>query len=232
MTENTQTTAERIGALMESMLRVEFGELYPHEDGTMGGDTDPYIDDYNYAFRRTIAAEIDALTAERDEALASESHAAKLHSNVSTELLQKEQQLAEARANLRLAEIRINGFIYAKDKRILELEADVHDAGQRNDDMAASLPTWIDVTVLLPASGTKVLAWDGKNILRAMYAKRFAEEVRPGGEEEATEYSEGLDGYFLVAGWYEHNEFDEVHWTIENPVTHWMPLPAPPEVKS
>lgn len=122
--------------------------------------------------------------------------------------------------------------IDAKGKRILELEADVHDAGQRNDDMAASLPTWIDVTVLLPASGTKVLAWDGKNILRAMYAKRFTEEVRPGGEEEATEYSEGLDGYFLVAGWYEHNEFDEVHWTIENPLTHWMPLPAPPEVKS
>ena len=122
--------------------------------------------------------------------------------------------------------------IDAKDKRILELEADVHDAGQRNDDMAASLPTWIDVTVLLPASGTKVLAWDGKNILRAMYAKRFTEEVRPGGEEEATEYSEGLDGYFLVAGWYEHNEFDEVHCTIENPLTHWMPLPAPPEVKS
>lgn len=129
--------------------------------------------------------------------------------------------VSELVASLRLAVDEIDG-----------LRADLHNAGQRNVDMAASAPTWINATVLLPASGRKVLAWDGKNILRAMFAKRFTEEVSPGGEEEATEYSKGLDGYFLIQGWYEHNEFDEVHWTIDNPVTHWMPLPAPPEARS
>lgn len=132
----------------------------------------------------------------------------------------------------RVISTEIAAEIDALTEQLAEARADVHDAGQRNDDMAAILPTWIHATVLLPASGAKVLAWDGKNILRAMYAKRFTEEVRPGGEEEATEYSEGMDGYFLIEGWYEHNEFDEVHWTIENPVTHWMPLPAPPAVKA
>ena len=42
----------------------------------------------------------ESLVARLDEALASESHAAKLHSNVSTELLRMDAQLAEARAEV------------------------------------------------------------------------------------------------------------------------------------
>lgn len=115
--------------------------------------------------------------------------------------------------------------------RIAKLEADVHNAGQRNDEMAANLPTWIHATVLLPKSGEFVLAWDGQRMIRAMYAKRFTEAANPGGEEEATEYSDELDGYFLLEGWFEHNAFEAIHWAVDRPVTHWMPLPAPPAVK-
>lgn len=120
----------------------------------------------------------------------------------------------------------------AKDKRIAELKADVHNAGQRNDEMAAALPTWISASVVLPASGEYVLAWDGQHAIRAMHAKRFTESANPGGEEEATEYSDEMDGYFLLEGWYEHNEFEEIHWTVDRPVTHWMRLPVPPEVRN
>ena len=50
----------------------------------------------------------ESLVARLDEALASESHAAKLHSNVSTELLQKEQQLAEAREEHKFCDLFLN----------------------------------------------------------------------------------------------------------------------------
>ena len=48
----------------------------------------------------TMRADIDRLQRDLAEALASESHAAKLHSNVSTELLRMDAQLAEARAEV------------------------------------------------------------------------------------------------------------------------------------
>ena len=50
--------------------------------------------------RDTMRADIDRLQRDLAEALASESHAAKLHSNVSTELLRMDAQLAEARAEV------------------------------------------------------------------------------------------------------------------------------------
>jgi hypothetical protein len=76
MTQNTQTTAERIETwqrverMMDSMLVVEHSEPYPHEDGTMGGEYSDYVYDEDHKFRNLIAAEIDALTRERDAARA------------------------------------------------------------------------------------------------------------------------------------------------------------------
>jgi hypothetical protein len=29
-------------------------------------------------------------------------------------------------------------------------------------------------------------------------------------------------------GWYETNEYEETHWAVSDPVTHWMKLPDPP----
>ncbi len=72
MTQNTQTvsTWQRVERLMDAMLTVEHSEPYPHEDGTMGGEYSDYVYDEDHKFRNLIAAEIDALTAERDEAYA------------------------------------------------------------------------------------------------------------------------------------------------------------------
>lgn len=88
---------------------------------------------------------------------------------------------------------------------------------------------WMSVSDVLPVGEMPVLAWEGRHVLRAMHAGKFEVETRPGGEEESTEYSEELDSYFLAEGWYEMNEFDECHWMIEAPVTHWMKLPEPPQ---
>jgi hypothetical protein len=56
--------------MMDSMLVVEHSEPYPHEDGTMGGEYSDYVYDEDHKFRNLIAAEIDTLTRERDEARA------------------------------------------------------------------------------------------------------------------------------------------------------------------
>lgn len=114
MAEQTQTidTRQRIERLMDSMLTVEHSEPYPHEDGTMGGEYSDYVYDEDHNFRNLIAAEIDGLTAERDGLKAA---LAASWPNLSA-------QLSEARANLRLAEIRINGFINGQEDAAAEVE--------------------------------------------------------------------------------------------------------------
>jgi hypothetical protein len=62
--------------------------------------------------------------------------------------------------------------------------------------------------------------------LRAMWIPRWTVEA---GDSETYEYLEGKDEYFILEGWYERNEFDEDNWHIDGEVTHWMPLPEPPE---
>ena len=47
--------------------------------------------------------------------------------------------------------------------------------------------------------------------------------------DEAYEYDEEADTYWLSPGWYEHNLVEETHWQITDPVTHWAPLPGLPE---
>ena len=51
--------------------------------------------------------------------------------------------------------------------------------------------------------------------------------------ECCSEYSEEDDDYFVNPGWYEriHNWDDYSAVGIADEVTHWMPLPEPPEVE-
>ena len=63
--------------------------------------------------------------------------------------------------------------------------------------------------------------------LRAVWYDRFTEEDNYN-ENEATEYCEDRDAYFVREGWYEFNQCDEVNWGITDTVTHWAEIPLPP----
>jgi hypothetical protein len=98
--------------------------------------------------------------------------------------------------------------------------------------------TWISVEDLLPVPGVPVLVFVadayGGNVprntlrLRAQYSDgKSLESVDE--DEDGGVYDEATDTYYVREGWYETNEFEETHWRINGTVTHWMPLPEPPE---
>lgn len=91
---------------------------------------------------------------------------------------------------------------------------------------------WIKCSDQMPKPGTPVLAfvraearpkWTRR--IRAMYAAPKTLEAADGDDGE---YDEERDAYFCKEGWYETNEYEEVHWVVHDRVTHWMPMPEPP----
>jgi len=96
---------------------------------------------------------------------------------------------------------------------------------------------WISVTDQLPEHGRNVLATYrndcGMNrIIVGYHFEQWKEESDPDGYECTDEYSEDLDGYYYQEGWYEQqdnwNDYASIY-VHEGKVTHWMPLPKPPE---
>ena len=96
---------------------------------------------------------------------------------------------------------------------------------------------WISVEDKLPDSGKKVIA-TYKNALSktrrimAFYAPRFTIDSTSDDDEGVGEYNETDDEYYLTEGWWEciDNWGDYAHIKVnEGEVTHWMPLPEPPE---
>jgi hypothetical protein len=97
------------------------------------------------------------------------------------------------------------------------------------------MTTWRNIaTTGLPEPGVAVLVFfvnqHGKDrVIRAAYAAphslRLDDEVEGG-----CDCGECLDDdeVYCAAGWYETNEFEEVHWKVADAVTHWMPLPPAP----
>ena len=89
-----------------------------------------------------------------------------------------------------------------------------------------------------PMDGTMVLLFYknelGKNrYILAHYTKRFTEE----NDGEFAEYCEERDNYYTPEGWYEKcDSWDEygsykLYDSMERALTHWMPLPNPPEAE-
>lgn len=91
---------------------------------------------------------------------------------------------------------------------------------------------WIKVDDALPVPGVPVLvfvileATGRTRRLRAQYSNGKSLECIE--DDDSGIYDEETGEYFCPVGWYETNEYEEVHWRVDGIVTHWMPLPEPP----
>ena len=83
-------------------------------------------------------------------------------------------------------------------------------------------PPNVPVLAFIPAYG----GGDKSRRIRAMYAPAKTLEVSD--DADGGEYDESTDTYYCEAGWYETNEYEDTHWSVGDRVTHWMPLPPPP----
>lgn len=107
------------------------------------------------------------------------------------------------------------------------------DAWQSRTPAKPSREDWIKASDRMPETGKKVFAFYLNEIgkprkIMAFYTPRFTME-QDEDPNEATEYCEDKDAYYLKEGWYEDNEFDECHWKVDGKITHWMPLPESPK---
>ena len=93
---------------------------------------------------------------------------------------------------------------------------------------------WIRVEDALPESGVPVIAFvprygghTNSRRIRAQYAAKHSLEQHM--EADGGDYDEASDTYYCEPGWYEDNEYEEIHWCVSDEVTHWQPLPQPPK---
>ena len=91
---------------------------------------------------------------------------------------------------------------------------------------------WHKVYDRLPEAGKPVIAfvnpneYGKKRSIRAMWTPAKTLEQHP--DADGGEYDEATDEYYCKEGWYETNEYEEVHWNVSGVVTHWTELPKPP----
>lgn len=92
---------------------------------------------------------------------------------------------------------------------------------------------WIPVTEKMPEPGVPVIAlvnpneWGKKYRIRAQWAP--AKTLELDFDAEGGQYDEETDKYYCDEGWYETNEFEDVHWNVHGTITHWQPLPPYPD---
>jgi hypothetical protein len=92
---------------------------------------------------------------------------------------------------------------------------------------------WILTSERLPEPGIRVLItfkneFGKKRIIPAVWSDGKSLEADDDNTDVAI-YDEEIDTYWCPEGWFESNEYDDVHWAVSGvTVTHWMPLPEPP----
>jgi hypothetical protein len=83
-------------------------------------------------------------------------------------------------------------------------------------------PPNVPVLAFIPSYG----GGDKSRRIRAKCAPAKTLEVSD--DADGGEYDEATDTFYCEAGWYETNEYEDTHWSVGDRVTHWMPLPPPP----
>lgn len=110
------------------------------------------------------------------------------------------------------------------------------DADSRlTSDLSDQLGAWVPTTERMPASGRTVLACYKNSLgnwrrIRAEWVAAKTQES--GGDSDIGEYDEATDTYYDPEGWYERIDCWDDGFSaigVNHHVTHWMPLPAPPE---
>lgn len=116
----------------------------------------------------------------------------------------------------------------------------IQDLHRENAELRARMPQWISVKDRLPKAEEEVIAVCNRGGFRFVAPAIYED----GKMSEADSYwnwnelwnygmyDDDNDCYIIPEGWWENRQFtpDDVYNNpIDCPITHWMPLPEPPE---
>jgi Protein of unknown function (DUF551) len=96
--------------------------------------------------------------------------------------------------------------------------------------------SWIDASTEKPKTKLPVIVygvneWGKGRTLRACYVPKFSIEEDEQSFDGDCEFDPAEDKFYWPEGWYEWNEFEDMHWKVTFEVTHWMYLPDAPSKK-